>query len=165
MYPISHKYLGMKSSTQQDLFRETLKQFYKVALYDTQEYEEFESGLRKLSLDKKDEHTLINLSSYISKFISIKNPSVKKQSLFKSTKTTDASNVIAALLLNNNDFLKDLKQGGRHNFINYVELSIAEVLTKDNSLKVLFQYQKQETMKSVREMQYFRHVAPDQLLR
>ena len=65
-------------------------------------------------------------------FITKKDSSNKSINSIFNHKATNASYILASLILRDKDFLKDLKQGGRHNFINYVELSMAEVLTTDN---------------------------------
>lgn len=163
MYSLSPAYLNM-TRDQQSNFRNVLKSFYKSALYDAEEFEEFESGLKKINSDKYSEETVLNLTKYISSYIK-KHDDQFNKFLFQSKSLKTTSKILAVLFAKDTYLAKDLKQGGRQNFINFIELTIAEALTQDNSLKVALQFEKQETMKSIREMQYFRHFAPDQLLR
>lgn len=163
MYALNHSYIGM-SSNQQQYFRNALKSFYKSALYDTQEFEEFESGYKKIWNNKQNPELIENLANYISSYIN-NHDEIISRGLFAQKHLKQTSLFLAALILREKDMLKNVKQGGRHNFINYVELSIAESVAKDNNLKKILQFEKQETLKSIREMQHYRYNAPDQLLR
>lgn len=163
MYALSPSYLGM-TREQQDNFRDVLKSFYKVALYDIEEFEEFDSGFRKINTNNVDDKLIENLTNYISNYVNQKNEFTNTQS-FTKKQLKNTSKILAVIISKDSNLLKKLKQGGRHNFINYVELTIAENLAKDNSLKVILQYEKQETMKSARQIQYYRYNSPDQILR
>ena len=88
MYSLSPAYLHM-TRDQQDHFRNVLKSFYRSALYDTEEFEEFDSGLKKINSDKYSEETILNLTKYISSYIK-KHDDQFNKFLFsdKSLKTT-----------------------------------------------------------------------------
>lgn len=159
MYAIAPHYLGMTNNQQAD-FRLILKSFYKSALYSVEDFEAFNSEIKKIG--SSDHHTALeNISKYISKYITSKDENVKKRN--KNLEIT--SKLLAGLAIKEKNIFNELKQGGRHNFVNYVELSIAELNSDNYTVRCLLKEAKYSTLKSVREMQYFRHNAPDQLLR
>lgn len=162
MYIVSQSMLNMTSDEKEN-FRKVLKSFYKYALYDTEEFETFTSEYNKRKNNKNVNEQINNISYYISEYIKKNDSSLNSFRLRKILNKT--SNILAICMVKNSSLLENVKQGGKHNFVYYIELLLAESLTKDNSVKILLQAEQYETLKNIRQMQYYRYNPPDQLFR
>lgn len=169
MIQINPKMIHMTQDEKQ-LFNEMLQSFYKSALYDDEEFEEFNSGFQKINRTTliEDFENLKNLSEYIKTFICKNNNFENKKGIFKNAefKLLDkTSKILSILLIKKPDLLKDFKQGGSSNFSRYICFTLAEKLEKDYTVKILLKSELQEILKSAKQIQYFRHNPPDQLFK
>lgn len=144
------------TQTQHIAFNILLNDFYKHTLYDNEKFNTFNQQLNKIVNNKEYVNNITNL--IYSHLKSISNISDNNYIMF-------TSKILSNLICRETNMLEKLKIGGKNNFSYYVELSIIESTTKDSILRTIVKNEKLDTLKSVRQMQYFNETAIDQLLR
>lgn len=142
-------------------FKEILALFYVQVLCQKEHYDDFCKLLKTvMEKDVPTKTKQSNLQKLI-KCTIMQSPACKKPRHLVNL----ASKAIAHAYNLNNNIFKNAFEGGKYNFSYYVELIIAKIKPADLETEFLLEDEINNVIKDMQELRYFRHNAPDQLLK